>query len=110
MISSVIMVVLAVIGAAEVICCITRRLFKTGDKADAILVWQIPRGEKHIEQKLRSFILTSDNCGCKKLCVLYREKSLDGEALEICKKICAENGNIRLMTAREFVLEFENEQ
>ena len=102
MVGCVILVVLAVIGAAAVTRELALRLFCGREEATVLLVTHIKDGE-NIELALRSALARRRWWGRGAEGVVCLDCPLDERTRRICESICRDYGFHSLMTKEEFV-------
>lgn len=107
LVSAVILVVLAVIGAAEVVSFVSERLFGFGDSEITVFVVPVKKETANAEQLLRSVISKLNSGRFKCSYAVCLDCGADGKTLEICKRICEAHENIELISKKEFARKFE---
>lgn len=102
-VSGVILVVLAVIGAAAVLREIALRLFCGKSDCTVMFVTHIKAGEENIEQALRGALSRQRWSGLNCVSTVCVDAVLDEKSRRICETVCRDYGYEKLMTKEEFL-------
>ena len=101
--SAVILVVLAVIGAAGVIRTVSRKLFNGKFTQNVYVVIPMRKDAQCAEQTLRGVAVQLGEGICRRAEVVCLDCGADAETKEICQKFSRGYPQITLMTPREFM-------
>ena len=101
--AAVLLVTLAVIGAASVVRAICLRLFCAKDDGMVMYVTHIPADCGNAEFILRSALAKRRWCGVKSVSAVCVDCPMDEKTKRICEGICREYGVKNLMSKEEFI-------
>lgn len=107
LLSSIILVVLAVTGAASIVEYISQKLFSSRDNQLTVFVAPIKGSAANAEQLLRITAAKLNSCRFKQAYAVCLDCGMDVKTRKICERICEDYGNIELMSKREFARKFE---
>ena len=99
-VSAVILVVLAVIGAATVAKEASQRLFRIRSDCSVLLITPVDSAE-NAEMVLRSAASRLRWGRSQSDCAVCLDCDIDDETRKICETVCREYGFLRLMTKEE---------
>lgn len=101
--AAVLLVTLAVIGAASVVRAICLRLFCEKDDGTVMYVTHIPSDCGNAEFILRSALVKRRWCGVRSVSAVCVDCPMDEKTKRICEGICREYGVKNLMSKEEFI-------
>ena len=107
LLSSIILVVLAVTGAASIVEYISQRLFSSRDNQLTVFVAPLKDGSENAEQLLRITAAKLNSGRFKQSYAVCLDCGMEDKTRKICEKICEDYGNIELMSKSEFARKFE---
>ena len=99
-VSAIILVVLAVVGAATVAKALSQRLFHIRADCAVLLITPVDRAE-NAEMVLRSVASRLRWGRSRSDCAVCLDCEIDDETRKICEAVCKEYGFLRLMTKEE---------
>lgn len=102
--SAVLLVVFAVIGAAAVVREISLRLFSYCGESSVLLITPIDNGED-VEFVLRSAVSRLRWGGRRCSCAICLDCDMDDETKKICESVCKEYGFEKLISKNELCKE-----
>ncbi len=106
--SSVIIVVFAVIGVAAVFREISLRLFALRDDCTVMYITHIKTESENVELVLRSALAKRRWCGRKNaVSTVCLDAPLDDKTRRICETVCRDYGFAHLITKDEFLKTLE---